>query len=97
MATENSSPPAPKPSLSSAVKVRKTPVKAGPLPEVPEVKVITPMGWMHTARFLITAAEAALTEGFLTLAGGIGASLGADGGLFSVAIGVKLEGRQKWR
>jgi hypothetical protein len=38
-----------------------------------------------------------LTEGFLTFAGGIGASLGADGGLFSVAIGVKLEGRQKWR
>ena len=57
MATENSSPPAPKPSLSSAVKVRKTPVKAGPLPEIPEVKVITPMGWMHTARFLTTAAE----------------------------------------
>jgi len=57
MATENSSPSAPKPSLSSAVKVRKTPVKAGPLPEIPEVKVITPMGWMHTARFLTTAAE----------------------------------------
>jgi GTP-binding protein len=27
------------------------------LPEVPQVKVITPMGWMHTARFLTTAAE----------------------------------------
>jgi GTP-binding protein len=57
MATENSSPSAPKPLLSSGVKVRKTPVKAGPLPETPEVKVITPMGWMHTARFLTTAAE----------------------------------------
>lgn len=57
MATENSSLPAPKASLSSAVKVRKTPVKAGPLPAVPQVKVITPMGWMHTARFLTTAAE----------------------------------------
>jgi len=45
----------------------------------------------------MTGAEAALTEGFLTLAGGAGATLGADGGLFSVAIGVKLEGRQKWR
>ena len=45
----------------------------------------------------MTGAEAALTEGFLTLAGGAGATLGADGGLFSVAIRVKLEGRQKWR
>jgi GTP-binding protein len=57
MATENSSLPAPKALPSSAVKVRKTPVKAGPLPAVPEVKAITPMGWMHTARFLTTAAE----------------------------------------
>ena len=45
----------------------------------------------------MTGAEAALTEGFLTFAGGIGASVGADGGLFSEAIGVKLEGRQNWR
>ena len=57
MATENSSLPTPKALPSSAVKVRKTPVKAGPLPAVPEVKAITPMGWMHTARFLTTAAE----------------------------------------
>lgn len=57
MATQNSPPSASKASSSSPVKVRKTPAKAGPLPEAPEVKVITPMGWMHTARFLTTAAE----------------------------------------
>jgi len=57
MATQNSPPSASKASLSSAVKARKTPVKAGTLPEIPEAKVITPMGWMHTARFLTTAAE----------------------------------------
>ena len=38
-------------------KTRKTPAKVAVAPETPEIKAITPMGWMHTARFLTTAAE----------------------------------------
>jgi GTP-binding protein len=38
-------------------KVRKPTAKAAVASTTPEIKAITPMGWMHTARFLTTAAE----------------------------------------
>jgi GTP-binding protein len=57
MATKNSPASAPQAKPSAPAKNRKTPAKAGPLPEMTEPKAITPMGWMHTARFLTTAAE----------------------------------------
>jgi len=57
MATENSPPSAPKEAPAPPAKVRKPSVKAASAPVIPEVKAITPMGWMHTARFLTTAAE----------------------------------------
>ena len=42
---------------AAPAKPRKTPAKVAAVPETPEIKAITPMGWMHTARFLNTAAE----------------------------------------
>ncbi|MFN5420542.1 MAG: ribosome biogenesis GTP-binding protein YihA/YsxC [Burkholderiales bacterium] len=57
MATENSPPSAPKVAPAPPAKVRKPSVKAASAAVIPEVKAITPMGWMHTARFLTTAAE----------------------------------------
>jgi len=53
MATKNSPDSAPS---AAPAKVRKAPTKAVPAPET-VAKPITPMGWMHTARFLTTAAE----------------------------------------
>ena len=44
-------------SKAAPAKPRKTPAKVASAPETPEIKAITPMGWMHTARFLTTAAE----------------------------------------
>lgn len=57
MATQNSPPLAPKVALSTPAKSRKSTAKAASANVVPEAKVITPMGWMHTAKFLTTAAE----------------------------------------
>ena len=57
MATKNSPAKALKAKPTAPAKTRKTPAGAGPLPEMTEAKAITPMGWMHTARFLTTAAE----------------------------------------
>jgi len=57
MATKNSPATAPKAKPPSTVRPRKAPVKAAPDPQILEAKPITPMGWMHTARFLTTAAE----------------------------------------
>ena len=54
MATKTSPAAAPK---APPTKARKPLAKVEAIPATPEVKVITPMGWMHTARFLTTAAE----------------------------------------
>ena len=65
MATRKSPSSAPKSPAKTAsaapkaapVKGRKVPAKAMRADESPQVKPITPLGWMHTARFLTTAAE----------------------------------------
>jgi GTP-binding protein len=65
MATRKSPTSAPKsapktalaPRKATPAKGRKVPVKAKLAEELPANKPITPLGWMHTARFLTTAAE----------------------------------------
>ena len=65
MATRKSPTSAPKsapktasaPRKATPAKGRKVPAKAKLAEELPANKPITPLGWMHTARFLTTAAE----------------------------------------